>query len=56
MVRLTGTPIAPWYLIEGNDKRYARVRVLGILCDALDRALDYPLRDLNGVQMARTEQ
>jgi polyphosphate kinase 2 (PPK2 family) len=56
MVRLTGTPIAPWYLIEGNDKRYARVRVLDILCDALDRALDYPLRDLNGVQMARTER
>jgi len=54
MVRLTGTPIAPWYLIEGNDKRYARVRVLEILCDALDRALDYPLRDLDGLQLART--
>jgi len=54
MVRLTGTPIAPWYMIEGNDKRYARVRVLDILCDALDRALDYPLRDLNGLQMAGT--
>jgi polyphosphate:AMP phosphotransferase len=52
MVRLTGTPIAPWYLIEGNDKRYARVRVLDILCDALDRALDYPLRDLNGLMLA----
>ncbi|MBT8461601.1 MAG: polyphosphate kinase, partial [Gemmatimonadetes bacterium] len=56
MVRLTGTPIAPWHLIEGNDKRYARVRVLDILCDALDRALDYPLRDLNGVQLARTDR
>ena len=56
MVRLTGTPIAPWHMIEGNDKRYARVRVLDILCDALDRALDYPLRDLNGVQLARTDR
>jgi len=56
MVRLTGTPIAPWYLIEGNDKRYARVRVLEILCDALDRALDYPLRDLDGLQLARMGQ
>lgn len=56
MVRLTGTPIAPWYLIEGNDKRYARVRVLDILCDALDRALDYPLRDLNGIQLARMDR
>lgn len=52
MVRLTGTPIAPWHLIEGNDKRYARVSVLDILCDALDRALDYPLRDFDGIQMA----
>ena len=56
MVRLTGTPIAPWYLIEGNDKRYARVRVLDILCDALDRALDYPLRDLDGLQLASTDR
>jgi polyphosphate:AMP phosphotransferase len=52
MVRLTGTPFAPWHLIEGNDKRYARTRVLDILCDALDRALDHPLRDLNGIQLA----
>ena len=56
VVRLTGTPIAPWYMIEGNDKRYARVRVLDILCDALDRALDYPLRDLNGLQLAGTDR
>ncbi len=52
MVRLTGTSFAPWHLIEGNDKRYARVQVLDILCDAMDRALDRPLRDLNGIQMA----
>ncbi|MDP2470972.1 MAG: polyphosphate:AMP phosphotransferase [Candidatus Palauibacterales bacterium] len=55
MVRLTGTPLAPWYLVEGNDKRYARVRVLDMLCDAMDRALDHPLRDYNGIQMARTD-
>ena len=51
MVRLTGTSFAPWHLIEGNDKRYARARVLDILCDAMDRSLDRPLRDLNGIQM-----
>ena len=43
----------PGTLVEGNDKRYARIKVLETLCDALERALDYPLRDLNGVQLAR---
>ncbi len=56
MVRLTGTGLAPWHLIEGNDKRYARVRVLEILCEALDRALDYPLRDLDGLRLAETNR
>jgi polyphosphate kinase 2 (PPK2 family) len=56
MVRLTGTPIAPWHLVEGNDKRFARVRVLDILCEALDRALDRPLADLNGLKLAGTNR
>ncbi len=52
MVRLTGTSLAPWHLVEANDKRFARVRVLDILCDALDRALDHPLKDLDGIRLA----
>ena len=52
MVRLTGTAIAPWHLVGGDDKRFARVRVLEILCETLDRALDYPLGELDGTQMA----
>jgi polyphosphate:AMP phosphotransferase len=39
MVERTSTPNAPWYIIEGNDKRYARVRALEILCDRLEKAL-----------------
>ncbi|MBT8396485.1 MAG: polyphosphate:AMP phosphotransferase [Gemmatimonadetes bacterium] len=39
MVERTSTQNAPWVLIEGNDKRHARVRVLDEVCTALERAL-----------------
>ena len=40
MVQRTSTLNAPWHLIEGNDKRYARVKVLRIACEAMEEALD----------------
>jgi polyphosphate:AMP phosphotransferase len=40
MVERTSTPIAPWVLVEAEDKRYARVKVLESVCEALERALD----------------
>lgn len=40
MVARTNQPTAPWHLIEGNSKRYARVRVLELLCETLQGALD----------------
>ena len=36
MVERTGTSSARWTLIEGNDKKYARIKVLRTLCQALD--------------------
>ncbi len=39
MVERTSTEFAPWNLIEGNDKRWARVRALQILCERLEKAL-----------------
>ncbi len=39
MVRLTNSPTAPWVLVEGNDKRFARVKVLQSVCDVLADAL-----------------
>jgi len=39
MVRRTSTTHAPWQLIPANDKRYARVATLDILCDALEARL-----------------
>ncbi len=40
MIERTSTPIAPWVLVEGEDKRYARIKVLSSVCESLERALD----------------
>jgi len=45
MLLRTGTRTAPWHLIEGNDKYWARVKVLEILVDTLSRRLDYKPAD-----------
>ena len=37
MLIRTSTTYAPWIVVEGNDKRYARVKVLQTVVDALDR-------------------
>ncbi|MFH1763589.1 MAG: polyphosphate kinase [Gemmatimonadota bacterium] len=39
MVERTSTQMASWTLVEGNDKRHARVRVLEEVCAALERAM-----------------
>jgi polyphosphate:AMP phosphotransferase len=39
MVERTSTQIAPWVLVEAEDKRYARVKVLKSVCENLERAL-----------------
>lgn len=39
MVEKTSTRMAPWTLVEANDKPYARVKVLTTVCDALEAAL-----------------
>jgi polyphosphate kinase 2 (PPK2 family) len=38
MVDRTSTGIAPWTLVEANDKRWARVKVLRTINDALEAA------------------
>jgi polyphosphate kinase 2 (PPK2 family) len=40
MVQYTSTASAPWTLVEGNDKRYARIRVLETVCRRLSEALE----------------
>jgi polyphosphate:AMP phosphotransferase len=39
MVARTSTKHASWILVEGNDKPYARVKVMRAICDALTEAL-----------------
>jgi len=39
MVERTSTRFAPWTLIEANDKRFARVKVLNTVCDRIEAAL-----------------
>ena len=39
MVQFTSTAPAPWSLIAGNDKRFARVQVVQTFCDRLAAAL-----------------
>ena len=39
MLERTSTKDAPWSLIAGNDKRFARIQVLEIVTDALREAL-----------------
>jgi len=39
MVQHTSTRSAPWTLVEGNDKRYARIKIINDLCDKLKTTL-----------------
>jgi polyphosphate:AMP phosphotransferase len=39
MVDRTSTDLAPWHLIEANDKKWARLKVLEILGQSIERAL-----------------
>jgi polyphosphate kinase 2 (PPK2 family) len=40
MVQYTSTPNARWTLVEGNDKRYARIAVLKHFCENLRKAVE----------------
>ncbi|MCY6382155.1 polyphosphate:AMP phosphotransferase [Hoeflea prorocentri] len=42
LVQYTSTSTAPWTLVEGNDKRFARVKVVETYCRQLAEALDEP--------------
>jgi polyphosphate kinase 2 (PPK2 family) len=44
MVDRTSTEISPWTLVEANDKRWARVKVLRTLNEALEAAFERSAR------------
>lgn len=39
MVDRTSTSIAPWVLVEANDKNYARIKILKTLCERIEKGL-----------------
>ncbi len=39
MFRLTSTTYAPWIVLESDDKRYARIKALRIITEALEKRL-----------------
>ena len=39
MIDRTSTEIAPWTLVEANDKNYARIKILKTLCERIEEAL-----------------
>ena len=40
MLQKTSTENAPWYIIESNDKHYARIKALKIIVKALEKACE----------------
>ena len=45
MIQKTSTENAPWYIIESNDKHYARIKALKIIVKALEKACDDHFRN-----------
>jgi AMP-polyphosphate phosphotransferase len=39
-VTRTSTKASPWILVEANDKKYARIKILKTFCEKLEKALD----------------
>lgn len=40
MIERTGTPDAPWTLVEANDKKHARIEIIRAFCEALESRLN----------------
>ena len=40
MLQKTSTTYAPWHILESVDKKYARIKALEIVVEALEKALN----------------
>ncbi|HMN45057.1 MAG TPA: hypothetical protein PKE27_10810 [Povalibacter sp.] len=40
MIQRTGTDDGPWTIVEADDKKYARLKVLRTVCEAIERKLE----------------
>ena len=56
MLQKTSTAYAPWHIIESVDKKYARIRTLQIVTDALEKAVqENVVRGVKG-QWSKTKE
>jgi polyphosphate kinase 2 (PPK2 family) len=39
MLQKTNTTYAPWYVLESNDKKYARIKALKTVVEAIEEKL-----------------
>lgn len=54
MILKTSTLDAPWTIVEGNDKLYARIKVLRTLVDKLSKELDFdPFKEVKTLSKAK---
>ena len=57
MLLKTSTEYAPWYIIESVDKKYARIRTLQIVTDALEKAVsENVVRGMKGLCPTREKK
>ena len=57
MLQKTSTLTAPWTVVEGNDKRYARIKVLKTLVEGLSQELDYdPIAELPSLRALKKDR
>ena len=45
MLTKTSTPYAPWVVVEGNNKYYARIKVLETVADAIEARIEDVLNE-----------
>lgn len=41
MLDKTNTKYAPWHVVPGNNKKYGRIKTMQLLCEHLEKVLDY---------------
>ncbi len=57
MLQKTSTLTAPWTVVEGNDKRYARIKVLKTLVEGLSQDLDFdPIDELPSLRALKKDR
>lgn len=56
MFRLCGPTHAPWHVVAANDKKWARVRSLELICDALGAGVDLNWPEPDAALLAIAEQ